>query len=195
MQRLAPGERFPADQGERVALPRTASERALEVCLLRGHLRILRFEGLRVEDAGERRHLPAALAVVGVNPGEALERELGSHATGALDLTGDERFATRAREGPAGHPQRADRLPALAAAARRHVPGDNLVDRLCAGGGGERAEQGDARQDQSDEPARHDVNHRCSPGSDGGPGLDGGRFGGRDGGLTDGGDGRTGAIG
>ena len=124
-------------------------------------------ERLGLEAAVERRHAPARGAVPDVHARRSLEHELGPDAPGARDLAAHDRLAAGAGDGAARHAQRAHRRERLAAAARRHVSGDDLVQRLRGRGRGAKGAKDDGRGEEEARSARRSPRHRraASPGA------------------------------
>src|SRR6266853_3816578 len=140
-----------ADELDFVALPLIVDERAVEVGVLEDRVQLFLAHCLGILLALPGLDLPAGPAVVGLDSGHALERELLTHRVGALVLLDDGRLESAAtRELPAaaqgGHGRHAGQ-----AARGLQVLGDKTVDGL----GGER--RGERRRREDHENSAHDC--------------------------------------
>src|SRR6267142_3372466 len=119
-----------ADEFDLVALLLVIDEGAVKVGVLEDAVDLFLAQRLGVFLAVPRLDLPARRAVVRVDPGHTLERELFAHRVGPLVFLDHDRFeATAARELPAAAQRRHGR-DASRAARGLQVLGDETVDGL-----------------------------------------------------------------
>src|SRR5436309_5755527 len=147
-----------------IALRLIVDERAVEIGVVENAVHLVFTERLGITLPLPRLDLPAVVAVVGVDAGHALNRELLAHGVGPLVLLNDRGLESAATCILPAAAQRLQRLHAFHAAACPDVFGDETVGRLRGSGGGGRLGEGwwrQAREKAGNCPAHPDTSTKA----------------------------------